>query len=309
MHPAYSVILFTTASGAGYGLLALLGLVGINHGQASSLAFGLVSMVIALGLITVGLLSSTFHLGHPERAWRALTQWRTSWLSREGVAAVFTYIPALLFGLVWSGLIDAPQWIAPLGAITAVMAMVTVFTTGMIYASLRTIRAWNQPLTVPVYLAFGLATGAALLAAIASVFGRFQGFLAGATIVLLVIALLLKVLYWRAVDTAPRTHTIEKATGLGRIGLVSQWEVPHTSANYVQTEMGYAVARKHARKLRSITLLLLAAAVLLMLLALIAPFIAILAAVASLAAAVTERWLFFAEAQHVSTLFYGEKAA
>ena len=38
MHPAYSVILFTTASGAGYGLLALLGLVGINHGQASSLA-------------------------------------------------------------------------------------------------------------------------------------------------------------------------------------------------------------------------------------------------------------------------------
>ncbi|MCB1435161.1 MAG: dimethyl sulfoxide reductase anchor subunit, partial [Alphaproteobacteria bacterium] len=135
MHPAYSVILFTTASGAGYGLLALLGLVGINHGQASSLAFGLVSMVIALGLITVGLLSSTFHLGHPERAWRALTQWRTSWLSREGVAAVFTYIPALLFGLVWSGLIDAPQWIAPLGAITAVMAMVTVFTTGMIYAS------------------------------------------------------------------------------------------------------------------------------------------------------------------------------
>ena len=52
MHPAYSVILFTTASGAGYGLLALLGLVGINHGQASSLAFGLVSMVIALGLMT-----------------------------------------------------------------------------------------------------------------------------------------------------------------------------------------------------------------------------------------------------------------
>src|SRR5436190_21342228 len=98
MNPAYSVILFTTASGAGYGLLALLGLVGFNHGPASSFIFGLVALVIALGLITVGLLSSTFHLGHPERAWRAFSQWRSSWLSREGVAAVLTYVPAVLFG-------------------------------------------------------------------------------------------------------------------------------------------------------------------------------------------------------------------
>ena len=144
MHPAYSVILFTTASGAGYGLLALLGLVGFNHGQASSLAFGLTAMVIALGLITVGLLSSTFHLGHPERAWRAFSQWRSSWLSREGVAAVITYVPALLFGLAWSGLIEAPGLIGPLGLLTAVMAMVTVFCTAKIYSTLTTIRAWNN---------------------------------------------------------------------------------------------------------------------------------------------------------------------
>ena len=76
MNPAYSFILFTTASGAGYGLLALLGLVGINHGQASSLAFGITAMFVSLALITVGLLSSTLHLGHPERAWLALSQWR-----------------------------------------------------------------------------------------------------------------------------------------------------------------------------------------------------------------------------------------
>lgn len=309
MHPAYSVILFTTASGAGYGLLALLGLVGANHGQASSLGFGLTAMIVALGLVTIGLLSSTFHLGHPERAWRALSQWRSSWLSREGVAAVATYVPALLFGLVWTGLVDRPQWIAALGLLTALMALVTVFTTGMIYASLATIRAWHQPLTVPVYLAFGLATGATLLAAIAYAFDRFQGFLAAVTLVLLAVAVVLKILYWRAIDVSPRSHTIEKATGLGRLGQVSQWEVPHTSANYVQKEMGYAVARKHARKLRLITLGLLAGAILMMLLALLAPLFSILAALAALAAAVTERWLFFAEAQHVVTLFYGEKAA
>jgi len=152
MNPAYSVILFTTASGAGYGLLALLGFVGFNHGPASSFFFGLVAIVIALGLITIGLLSSTFHLGHPERAWRAFSQWRSSWLSREGVAAVLTYVPAVLFGVMWLEIIHAPAWIGPLGLITAAMCTVTVICTAKIYSSLKTIRAWNHPLTVPVYL-------------------------------------------------------------------------------------------------------------------------------------------------------------
>jgi len=93
MNPAYSVIFFTTASGAGYGLLALLGLIGALTGAPLPPLFALVAIVFALALITAGLLSSTFHLGHPERAWRALSQWRTSWLSREGIAAILTYPP------------------------------------------------------------------------------------------------------------------------------------------------------------------------------------------------------------------------
>ena len=309
MHPAYSVILFTTASGAGYGLLALLGLVGFNHGLASSMAFALAAVFIALALITIGLLSSTFHLGHPERAWRALSQWRSSWLSREGVAAVATYVPALGFGLVWSGLADAPRWIGPLGLLTAGLCAVTVYTTAMIYASLKTIRAWNQPLTAPVYMAFGLATGSTLMTAIATVFGRFQIFQVIFTIAALLLVALLKFCYWKAVDAAPRTHTMENATGLGRIGQVSQWEVPHTAENYIQKEMGYAVARKHAARLRNLVFVLLALAIVLMLLSLAAPVISFPAAVAALAAAVVERWLFFAEAQHVVTLFYGTSTA
>jgi len=309
MHPAYSVVLFTTASGAGYGLLALLGLVGVNHGPASSLAFALTAVVIAFGLITIGLLASTFHLGHPERAWRALSQWRSSWLSREGVASLTTYVPALGFAAVWSGLVDAPQWIGPLGLITAAMCAVTVFTTGMIYASLKTIRAWCQPLTVPVYLAFALATGSALLTAIATLFGRFQTFQAALTLAALGLVAVLKFLYWKALDAAPRRYTIEKATGLGRIGSVSQWELPHTAVNFVQREMGFAVARKHAAKLRRLVVMLLAAAALLILMAIALPLVSIFAALASLAAAATERWLFFAEAQHVSSLYYGAKIA
>jgi sulfite dehydrogenase (quinone) subunit SoeC len=307
MNPAYSVILFTTASGAGYGLLALLGLVGFNHGPVSSLVFGLVAIVIALGLVTIGLLSSTFHLGHPERAWRAFSQWRSSWLSREGVAAVVTYVPAVLFGAAWLDIVHAPAFIGPLGLITAVMCAVTVFCTAKIYSSLTTIRAWNHPLTVPVYLAFALASGGALLTAIATIFGRFQIFQVILTIAALLVLIALKFFYWRGIDSAERTHTMAAATGLG--AGVRQWEVPHTSENYIMKEMGFAVARKHVVKLRNAVFLLLFITLLALAVCFITPWFSLLAALSILLAAILERWLFFAEAQHVATLFYGAEKA
>ena len=237
MNPAYSVILFTTASGAGYGLLALLGLVGFNHGPVSNFAFGLVAVVVALGLITVGLLSSTFHLGHPERAWRAFSQWKSSWLSREGVASVVTYIPAVLFGATWLDIVHAPALIGPLGIVTAIMCAITVFCTAKIYSTLKTIRAWNHPLVVPVYLAFAVTSGGALLTALATIFGRFQFFQVILTVVALLWLIGLKFFYWRAIDNAARTHSMAAATGLGTS--VRQWEVPHTSENYIMKEMGF----------------------------------------------------------------------
>ena len=307
MNPAYSVIFFTTASGAGYGLLALLGLIGALTGAQLPMNFALVAIALALVLITAGLLSSTFHLGHPERAWRALSQWRTSWLSREGVAAILTYPPALLFGLVVSGLYTNEDLIAPLGFITALMAMITVFTTGKIYASLTTIRAWNQPLTVPVYLIFALATGASLALTLLSLFNFHTGLLSPFAMVALLLAGLMKVLYWRAIDRAPRDRTMAAATGLGEG--VRQWETPHTTKNFVQREMGFVVARRHAEKLRRIVLALLIIASLSAAFAGPLPALAPLAALTSLLAAWAERWLFFAEGEHVVTLFYGNPRA
>lgn len=312
MHPAYSVILFTTASGAGYGLLALAGLAGASHGPASSFAYGAAVMLLGLGLVSVGLMSSTLHLGHPERAWRAFSQWRSSWLSREGVAAIVTFLPALAFGWLWltpSAPHEAIRWA---GYALAAMCVVTVATTGMIYASLPTIRQWRNPLTVPVYLAFAAATGGCLLLAVSAWFGRgavVLSYLAGAMILL---AMLLKGLYWRSIDREPRTLTAAYATGLP--GPVRQWEKPNTSENFVQREMGYTVARRHAEKLRRLVFLLLGLALVLAIPAMggmsIATAVsATLGAAVALAAAAVERWLFFAEARHVVTLYYGAETA
>src|SRR4051794_31792932 len=98
MHPALSVIFFTTATGAGYGMLFWLGVFACANAVPPERWFAPASLALSLVFISAGLISSTFHLGHPERAWRAISQWRSSWLSREGAAALLTYVPAFIFG-------------------------------------------------------------------------------------------------------------------------------------------------------------------------------------------------------------------
>lgn len=317
MHPAYSVILFTTASGAGYGLLFLLGLFGGFGLIPLNATAGFVGFALALGLITVGLLSSTFHLGHPERAWRAFSQWETSWLSREGVLAVATYIPAGLLALGW---IFGDGWGAALfGPLAAVLAALTVYATGMIYACLRTIPKWNRSLVPANYLTLALATGGLLFQLWLTGQGALTELASIVVIASVAIAAAAKLAYWSNIDGISPTYTAEMATGLGggrhgQEGDVRQYEAPHTQANFVMREMGYRVARKHADRLRLVAAgLLFALPVAFSLLATSAGtnLATLLAALAVLSAGVgvlVERWLFFAEADHVVTLYYGAKA-
>jgi DMSO reductase anchor subunit len=316
MHPAYSVILFTTASGAGYGLL-----IGLAVAVATGLAprnpmLGLFGLGVALALITLGLLTSTAHLGRPERAWRAFSQWRSSWLSREGIAAVVTYVPAGALGLGWVFGELVPAQVNIGAALSVACALITLWCTGMIYASLPTIRAWHQPLVAPLYVMLGLATGGVLLILVLALFGYELRWAAAATALVLVVAASLKRVYWTDIDAAQKTYTAEAATGLGSLGTVRPLDPPHTQPNYLMREMGYHVARRHAEKLRRLSIgllfLLPLAGALLQLLDLSLTIAITIAALSVLSAGVgvlLERWLFFAEAEHVVMLYYrGGKA-
>lgn len=307
MKPAASIILFTTLSGAGYGLLFWLVLLRPAGLVLHSAWFGVPVLLLALALIGVGLLSSVAHLGRPERAWRALSQWRSSWLSREGVAAIATFPPAILFGLA---MLAGREGLALFfGLLAAGGAVATVWCTGMIYASLKPVREWHLPLVAPGYVVFGAFTGAALLAGAAAMAGGGRAALLLAAL-LAAVALVVKRAIWAAADGAGAPTTAASLTGLSRLGTVRPLDPPNTETAYLMREMGFRVARAHAGKLRRIALwggfvvpaLLLATAALAGGLA--AALLAPLAAAAALAGMLVERWLFFAEATHTVATYY-----
>lgn len=307
MRPALSVIFFTVLSGAGYGLWCLLG-AGLALGIYPLTRIGvLVPLGFGFVLVSAGLLASTSHLGRPERAWRALSQWRSSWLSREGIASLVTYLPMLaLAWLAWCEHAGAGVRIA--GALLALGALATVWCTANIYRSLKTIHAWRARQVLPLYFAFALLSGGLWLWAwvALSAYTAPDAGLPWALLALAVVAAIVKTDYWRRIDAQP-ANTAGHATGLEMLGEVRAFSGPVTEESYLTHEMAFMLARKHAARLRRITLALFAVVPVLgiviavpMQLAWIAPIVAVVALVGLF----IERWLFFAEARHAIAAFF-----
>ena len=303
MHPAWSIIFFTSASGLGLGLAAwiVLGLIDLSQFWHLIFVAG-----FTFGLIGAGLLSSTLHLGHPERAWRALSQWRSSWLSREGVLAVLV-LAALGGWFLYTYMRGAPpQWV---GFALVILITATVYATSMIYASLKTVTCWYHPLTPTCYLMFAASGG--LLANLWLVVTAGQSvtvIIQSLAAVLIVLAWLVKFAWWWMLDHKVMDSTLETATGLGSFGKVRSLMPPHTSENYLQKEMGFVIARRHALKLRIISVLLGGLIPLVLIIfASSSPLLLGLALLCHLTGVFVERWLFFAEAKHVVSLYYGDQ--
>jgi DMSO reductase anchor subunit len=311
MNPAFSIVFFTTTSGAGFALMMLVGL-GVPLGLLPANPwFGVTALVIAGALAASGLASSTLHLGHPERAWRAFSQWRSSWLSREGVLAVLSFVPAAIFAFSWVVLGNIWGFAGLCGILAAAGSVATVYCTGMIYASLKPIRQWHNFWVVPNYLALGLMSGFLLLDFVERFWVARPAVTAILTLIATVVAWWFKERYWGFIDTSAAPSTVASATALGAPGAVRLLERPHTEDNYLLKEMGFRVARKHATRLRLIArLAAFAVPAVLTLVALIwggdagivAAFVAVVGAGGGL---VVERWLFFAEAKHSVMLYYG----
>ncbi len=291
MHPAKSIILFTTLSGLGFGTLAFLCLgLPFVSGWEAAVRFG-----CGLTLASAGLVASTFHLGHPERALKAFTQWRSSWLSREGWLACLTLaVTGANAALATFCDIRFP----PLGWLAAALCLVTVIATSMIYAQIRAVPRWNHWSTNALFLLLALCGGALLSEMVWIAF------------VLLTATSLIQVHAWKIGDTRLLASgtTLASAIGLNGSGAVRAFESPHTGDNYLTREMVHVIARRHSRKLRRIAILLGFLMPLALLPVAAVHYNVIWAAVgAHIAGVFTLRWLFFAEAEHVVGLYYGKR--
>ena len=289
MHPAPSIIVFTVLSGLGFGLLTFLGL---NMPDVSGWVL-FVFFAVGYGLASVGLLASTFHLGHPERAWRAFSQWQTSWLSREAVLSVLTMG---IMGIYAIFAIFFDTKIAWLGFVAAGLSVATVFATSMIYAQLKTVPRWNHWTTPALFVVLSLGGGALLASK------------TGLAAPLLIAAFGLQIYAFSSGDRrfSDRAHTLNSATGLNT-GPMRMFEAPHTGSNYLMKEMIHQIGRKHALKLRAIGAgagLFLPWLILIVLP--VGHIVIIPVLVLHIGGVFALRWVFFAEAEHVVGLYYGK---
>ncbi len=319
MRPAFSVLFLTTLIGAGQGLFLALftqhsyALVGqLPMQDASFYGYG---SILALVFLAVGLGASFLHLGHPERAWRAASQWRTSWLSREVIAlpafmgVVFLYGAAHLVN--WKPvLITLPNGLAidatiALGIVGTLLAFTLFVCTAMIYACLRMMREWHSPLTVANYILLGGGSGFLLAAAYAAFAAPSQArFFALWAVIITSLGRISRVAaLWRNARLRPVT-TLQSATGI-KHPRVTQESQGAMGGSYNTREFFHGKSAAFIRAIKPSFLLLTFAVPMLMLGA--APAVSVVlvpAFVVQYLGLLAERWYFFAEANHPQNVYY-----
>ena len=289
MHPAPSIILFTVLSGFGFGLISIIGL--LQFLSVISMFDLIIYSIIGVIFATVGLVSSFFHLANKKNAIKSLSQWQTSWLSREAIASIFCLL--VVFGnIIWA--VSQNNYISEVGVVLFFLSLFTIFTTSMIYAQLKTVPSWNNALTPAIFVCAALTGGAILLTDYAS-------------LVLLLVFGALQISFWYIADRGfqDKETSVGTALGYNKNEEIRPFDVAHTNRNYLLNEMVYKVARKHSVKIRYISFFM--AFVFPMSLILIFPnnfSVSVSAITIHLIGIYFSRWLFFAEAKHSVSFYY-----
>jgi DMSO reductase anchor subunit len=319
MHPPFSMVFATTLFGLGQGLfLALMTVMTysnmhvlqVEHASAFY-GWGAVWSLIFLG---TGLFSSVFHLGHPERAWRAISQWRTSWLSREVILLPMLMALVFLYGVIqfmgWDVTFTAPgaRVDVSLSFVIGWLAVLVNFglfiATGMIYAAIRFIQEWRCAMTPINYILLGGASGFLAATALATVMAPGQAdMLHDFTILLLVIAILGKLGHlWRNTRIKYKSN-IQTAIGV-RHTKVQQKAMGFMGGSFNTREF-FSHKSPQFKRIVLWTFLVVAFAIpLVMILSSSSTGVLIAAVVIQYVGLVMERWYFFASANHPQNLYY-----
>ena len=308
MRPQYSIIFLTTMIGMAQGLLFSVSILNFRIDAIPAEFLSSVIFPIAIILLIGGLAASFFHLGHPERAWRAAMMWKTSWLSREVIALPLVILFALI-GLYFSINYPTPQWLW----IGLMMSCLILWVcTAKIYQCIRFIQEWSHPTTLLNFFLLGLASGWLLLTALVNLFN--QSILSANNNLLIMIGLLmtfcafnLKLWIWKRNRGLKPKSNLASATGI-------------KGQNIRQTSMGLMGGSFNTREFFHHQTVQVIANIrkIILLCAYIVPMILMayslsasspknylcLAVIIQFIGLICERWLFFAEANHPQNLYY-----
>ncbi len=321
MHPAFSVILLTTLIGAGQGLFLAL-----YTGQLYALAkllpsqdpgFYAFGSLLALALLIGGLVASFFHLGRPERAWRAANMWRTSWLSREVIVLPLLMVLVLAYGSAhWLGWtkpiitirdtlpLDPTLLIGLLGTLTTFALFVS---TAMIYASVRFLEEWHSPLTVANFTFLGIASGFMLAAAYSAYLGnQLVAFFGTWAVVATLLGMVSRLSSLARNRRLKRKSTVQTAIGV-RHQAVAQLTQGFTGGSFNTQEFFHGEGSATLGAIRwSYLILIFPVPVALIGVAYViqSPTLPMAAFLIQYLGLIGERWSFFAEANHPQNLYY-----
>ena len=309
MHPGFSVIFLTTLIGAGQGLFLglyaaeIAALLRVAQPEPGS-GFFVWGSALALVFTGLGAVASLFHLGHPERAWRALAMWRTSWLSREGIA-----LPAFMAAVFAYGLGHYLGWrtTPAIGAVALVLCVTLFVCTGMIYACIKFLQEWASPLTVANYGVLGCASGITLATAFAAfTAGALVPSYAAAAMALTALGLVTRSASLLRNSRLRPKSSLQSATGIHH-PRIKQTSQGFMGGSYNTREFFHGRSRALLRSVKWGFLVLAFALPLLLLgvgwrsgstLALCLAF------AVQYTGLIAERWFFFAQSNHPQNLYY-----
>jgi len=307
MNPAFSVITFTLVAGAAQGLVVALAMTGL-FGVSASAGFLSRTLMIAVAMLVIGLGASFAHLGRPERAWRAATMWRTSWLSREVIV-----LPAFIAVVsVWClSLRSNPESglaVLLLPALAIVVSAFLWYCTAMIYACLRFIEEWAHPLTVANFILVGMSSGLVLCCALASNANELvlAAVVAPAALFTTLVAWMSRVVAMRRNFAIRHRSTLQTAIGV-HAPLLKQTSMGMSAGSFNTREFFHhasAAAVRHVRWAGQALGFGVPAALLAWGWISGAAVAWPLAVVVQATGLMADRWLFFAEAKHPQNLYY-----
>jgi DMSO reductase anchor subunit len=316
MRPAFSVVFLTTLSGAGQGLLVALFCVELLaqlHPAWAPLGnvpqpFYVCGAVIALVLGVLGLAASFFHLGHPERAWRAIAMWRTSWLSRECLALPVFLATTFLYGVAhW---VNA-SWSLAIGAIALLASLSLFVCTAMIYACLRFLQEWATPLTLVNFVLLGCASGFTIATASAAWLAPdIVPALGLAACVLIAVGCASRVGTLARNERLHPRSTLQSATGI-QSSKIRQISRGFTAGAFNLREFFHGQSEATMRWVKwgfLVGAFLVPLALVALALHSLSATLLFAACVIQYAGLVAERWFFFAQARHPQNLYYQRAA-